>query len=430
MSFVPPRAALPRVRSLGLLFPWILAAESAPPAEAQSTPGVLYEQDFAAGPALAARSTDVVRFDLEPSPHGQTTRTQFPRYGLEAGTHTICLDADDPFLTEVVLEDGRGKKLLRLHPPHGPDGKDHGRQRPRKPQCAQVRLASATYTIRVEHDGGSIAGAHRVAFAQPMPASPRLADDAGAPLGGYWALRPDPSLDPRRRLGRVIAPPPDRARRSPPFDRSSPTSPRGRSTTPASFVSPTRTTRRSAPRNRGAQPRKARCEWLLDRLRGRRTDTEQRVLPRRSSRRERPRGYRFELGVTRRDNKPANFLLRSTTFSETTLSVNFDQRQPDPAAPAALEVLELQRRLPHGRQPTRGEAPSRSPLRRDAHRGRSRRGGSRRGVSIQLHDGRLLAQGRERRLPEQCPPEERQPRRRRHQRRPLQQCQLLPLSPR
>jgi hypothetical protein len=210
MSFVPPRAALPRVRSLGLLFPWILAAESAPPAEAQSTPGVLYEQDFAAGPALAARSTDVVLFDLEPSPHGQTTRTQFPRYGLEAGTHTICLGADDPFLTEVVLEDGRGKKLLRLHPPHGPDGKDHGRQRPRKPQCAQVRLASATYTIRVEHDGGSIAGAHRVAFAQPMPASPRLADDAGAPLGGYWALRPDPSLDPRRRLGRVIAPPPDR----------------------------------------------------------------------------------------------------------------------------------------------------------------------------------------------------------------------------
>ena len=93
----------------------------------------------------------------------------------------------------------------------------NGRQKPRKPQCAQVTLAAATYTMRVAHDGGSIAGAHRAAFAQPMSASPRLIDDAGASLGGYWALRPDPTLDPRRRIGRVIAPPPDRSVPGTPF---------------------------------------------------------------------------------------------------------------------------------------------------------------------------------------------------------------------
>ena len=189
---------MPRILQscFALLFLWILAAGSASPAAAQSIPRVLYEQDFVADPALAALSTDIVLFDLEPLSHGQTAGTHLARYDLEAGKHTICLDADDPFLTDVVLEDGRGKKLLRLHRPHHSDGKDNGRRKPRKPECAQVTLAADTYTIRVSHDGGSIAEAHRVAFAQPMSASPRLIDDAGASLGGYWALRPDPTRDP------------------------------------------------------------------------------------------------------------------------------------------------------------------------------------------------------------------------------------------
>ena len=132
----------------GLLILWILAAGNAPPAEAQSTPRVLYERDFVADPALAALSKDVVLFDLEPSLRGQPTRTQLARYDLDAGTHTICLDADDPFLTEVVLEDGHGKKLLRLHRPHGPKGEGKGRPKPRKPECAQVTLAA---TIDASH---------------------------------------------------------------------------------------------------------------------------------------------------------------------------------------------------------------------------------------------------------------------------------------
>jgi len=304
---------------------------------------VLYEQDFVADPALAASAKDIVLFDLEPSLHGPATRTQLARYDLEAGTHTICLDADDPFLTEVVLEDGRGKKLLRLHRPHGPDGKGNGRQKPRKPQCAQVTLAAATYTMRVAHDGGSIAGAHRVAFAQPMSASPRLADGTGAALGGYWALRPDPSLDPRRRLGRVIAPPPDQSVPGTPFTAIRPVLAdfSARQIDDAGLFrfadpnDPTVGTTQPGALNLAKLDPSGFWTGFADDGQTRSNAFFQSV----------PLvvndlgGYRFQLGVTRKDNKPADFFLRSTTFSETTFSLNYDQRQPDPAPPAALEVL-------------------------------------------------------------------------------------------
>ena len=294
-------------------------------------------------PALAALAKDIVLFDLEPSPHGRATRTQVARYDLEAGKHTICLDADDPFLTEVVLEDGRGKKLLRLHRPHGPDGKGNGRQKPRKPQCAQVTLAADTYTMRVAHDGGSIAGAHRVAFAQPMSASPRLADDAGASLGGYWALRPDPSLDPRRRIGRVIAPPPDQSVPGTPFTAIRPLLAdfAARQIDDAGlfrFADPNDpTVGATQPAALNLAKLDASGFWTGFADDGQtRSNTFFRTVPLVVNDLG---GYRFQLGVTRKDNKPADFFLRSTTFSETTFSLNYDQRQPDPEPPASLEVL-------------------------------------------------------------------------------------------
>jgi uncharacterized protein YjbI with pentapeptide repeats len=320
-----------------------VAGPIAPPAEAQSTPRVLYEQDFVSNPALAALSKDVVLFDLEPSPRGQTTRLQLARYGLEAGTHTICLDADDPFLTEVVLEDARGKKLLRLHRPHGPKGKGEGRQKPRKPECAQVMLAADTYTIRVTHDGGSIGEAHRVAFAQPIFASPRLVDGSGAPLGGLWALRPDPLLDPRRRLGRVIAPPPDQSVPDTPFTAIRPLVAdfTARQIDDAGLFnfsdSNDPTVGSTHPSKLNLAKLDASGFWTGFADDGQ-TQNEAffQTVPLVVNDLG---GYRFQLGVTRKDQKPADFFLRSTTFSETTFSLNYDQRQPDPEPPAAVDVL-------------------------------------------------------------------------------------------
>jgi uncharacterized protein YjbI with pentapeptide repeats len=338
-------ARTPRVLQpdLGLLFLWVLAAGSAASAGAQSPARVLYEQDFVADPALAALATDIVLFDLEPSPRGPATRTQVARYDLEAGKHAICLDADDPFLTDVVLEDGRGKTLLRLHHPHGTDGRGIGRQKPREPQCAQVTLATDTYTIRVAHDGRSIAGAHRVAFAQPMSASPRLIDDVGASLGGYWGLRPDPSLDPRRRLGRVIALPPDQSVPRTPFTAIRPLVAEftARQIDDAGLF---RFTDPNDPTVGTTQPgalNLARLDasgfWTGFADDGpTRSNAFFRTVPLVVNDLG---GYRFQLGVTRKDNKPADFFLRQTTLSETTFSLNYDQRQPDPEPPAALQVL-------------------------------------------------------------------------------------------
>ena len=327
----------PRIRQscFGLLFLWILAAGNAPPAEAQSTPRVLYERDFVADPALAALSKDVVLFDLEPSPRGQPTRTQLARYDLEAGTHTICLDADDPFLTEVVLEDGRGKKLLRLHRPHGPKGEGKGRPKPRKPECAQVTLAAGTYTLRVTHDGGSIAGAHRVAFAQPTSASPSLLDETGIRARRLLGAAPGSIISIRcgvsaacMRPRRTGASP---ARRSPPFDRCSQTSRRGRSMTLVSFDfanpnDPTVGTTQPSALNLGKLDASGFWTGFADdgptKSQAFFKDVPLAVTG--------LGGYRVQLGVERQDGKPADFFLLSTTFSATTLALNYDQPQPDP----------------------------------------------------------------------------------------------------
>jgi uncharacterized protein YjbI with pentapeptide repeats len=326
----------------GLLFLWILAAGNAPPAEAQSTPRVLYERDFVADPALAALSKDVVLFDLEPSPRGQPTRTQLARYDLDAGTHTICLDADDPFLTEVVLEDGHGKKLLRLHRPHGPKGEGKGRPKPRKPECAQVTLAAGTYTLRVTHDGGSIAGAHRVAFAQPTSASPSLLDETGILVGGFWALRPDPHLDPLRRLGRVHAPPPDQSVPGTPFTAIRPLLAdfTARQIDDAGLFNfanpndPTVGTTKPIALNLGKLDASGFWTGFADdgptKSQAFFKDVPLAVTG--------LGGYRVQLDVERQDGKAANFFLLSTTFSATTLALNYDRPQPDPP-PAAVDVL-------------------------------------------------------------------------------------------
>jgi transketolase C-terminal domain/subunit len=197
--------------------------------------------------------------------------------------------------------------------------------------------------MRVTHDGGSIAGAHRAAFAQPMSASPRLIDDAGASLGGYWALRPDPTLDPRRRIGRVIGPPPDRSVPGTPFTAIRPLLAdfAARQIDDAGlfrFADPNDpTVGATQPTALNFAKLDASGFWTGFADDGpTRSNTFFRTVPLVVNDLG---GYRFQLGVTRKDNKPADFFLRSTTLSATTFSLNYDQRQPDPAPPASLEVL-------------------------------------------------------------------------------------------
>jgi len=177
-----------------------------PPAWAQlaAEPAVFHERDFARNPALAARPHDVVVLELEAVRRGRAMRQSLARYRLDAGTHTFCLDAADSHITGLVVEDATGRRVLELHLPAR-----QRRSRARAPaqvpdKCARTVLPSGVYQLRYTHDGRLITGASRVAFAQAGSPSPPLLDHHGKPVGGWWALRPDPSLDIERREGRVV----------------------------------------------------------------------------------------------------------------------------------------------------------------------------------------------------------------------------------
>ena len=176
------------------------------PAWAQlgAEPAVFHERDFAQNPALAARPHDVVVLELEAVRRGRAMRQSLARYRLDAGTHTFCLDPDNSPVTGLVVEDPAGRPVLELHL-----SARQRRSRARAPaqgpgRCARTVLPSGTYQLRFTHDGRLITGASRVAFVQAGPPSPSLLDPQGKPVGGWWALRPDPNLDPERREGRVV----------------------------------------------------------------------------------------------------------------------------------------------------------------------------------------------------------------------------------
>src|SRR5262245_30723626 len=173
------------VRVIGLA---LIVALSGSPARAQSSLRVWYEQDFAQNPLLAAHPHDVVVLDLEPGRKQKRKHENILRYQLRSGTHTFCLDEDDPSLTDLILEDAQGRRLERLCRPQ--DATDCHSRAPKCPSCMHVTLPAGVYTLRVVHDGRLISGAHKVAFAQaaPTPASPSLVDNTGKPVGGWWAL--------------------------------------------------------------------------------------------------------------------------------------------------------------------------------------------------------------------------------------------------
>src|SRR5262245_26583680 len=79
----------------------LLVALAGSPARAQSSLRVWYEQDFAQNRLLAAQPHDVVVLDLEPGQRNKRKQQNLLRYQLREGTHTFCLDQDDPVLTDL-----------------------------------------------------------------------------------------------------------------------------------------------------------------------------------------------------------------------------------------------------------------------------------------------------------------------------------------
>ncbi len=150
-----------------------------------------HEREFAVAPSLAARSSQTVILDLEPAITEGALVENVSRHELAAGKHTFCLQKGDPYLRSLVLEDEEGVARLTLDRSSG---------------CAEVELPAGVYRLRIAHDATGIVGAHRVAFVQSGNVNVPLNDDQGKPVGGWWAMRPDPSADPSMRNGRVAAP--------------------------------------------------------------------------------------------------------------------------------------------------------------------------------------------------------------------------------
>src|SRR5262249_52530452 len=94
----------------------------------------------------------------------------------------------------------RSELVEHYHPAHGRvagQGSDHAfKWLLRFRSILSVALVSLACLTA---DGGLPSGARRVAFAQAPPASPRLVDGNGTPVGGWWALAPGPQQ------GRIVA---------------------------------------------------------------------------------------------------------------------------------------------------------------------------------------------------------------------------------
>jgi len=172
-------------------------AQSEPSMVAQPERDFFYERDFAENPALAAQAQQSVILDLEPASAGHAVVEDVTRYQLDEDTYTFCLEEDDADLQSLILENEAGASVVNLERSSG---------------CVDATLPAGDYRMRIFHDGSTIAAgeAHHVAFVHIEKRSVPLLDGTGVPRSGFWALRPDPSLDPsgQRREGRVRALPP------------------------------------------------------------------------------------------------------------------------------------------------------------------------------------------------------------------------------
>jgi uncharacterized protein YjbI with pentapeptide repeats len=295
-------------------------------------PVVLYERDFAQDQTLAARPHDVVVLELEAVRRG--VRESLARYRLDAGTHTFCLDAEDSDVTGLVVEDAAGRAVLELPLSSGQQGRHKLSRSPAPVRCAETSLPTGTYQLRLSHDGRRVGGASRVAFVQARPPSPALVDLQGKPAAGWWALRPDPALDPARREGRLTLGPLATVRpviadfTSKRIDDSSlfDVQDLHRPLVKASGGLPLDLAKLGSSRywTLGADD-PARTQTFFQ-------DTTPLVVTDLGQ-------YHAQLGVRRSDLRMASVFVSKTTASATTAMLNYDQPPPDPARPAPVEVL-------------------------------------------------------------------------------------------
>jgi hypothetical protein len=85
----------------------------------------------------------------------------------------------------------RSELVEHCHPAHGSVARQGSEDAFKWPLRFRAILTVALVSLAcLTTDGGLLSGARRVAFAQAAPASPRLVDGNGTPLGGWWALAP------------------------------------------------------------------------------------------------------------------------------------------------------------------------------------------------------------------------------------------------
>jgi uncharacterized protein YjbI with pentapeptide repeats len=151
-----------------------------------------YEQDFVADPTLVALPSQVSVLTLAPASGTNSSLQQHKvRYQLSSGAYYFCLKGD-PSLSTMTITDPSGQAVVNIA----------------LNACSTVgNLQANTYDISVWHDPAKVPGKARIIFVQlPAPHVKTINAD-GTPKSGYWALQPDPALDPTGagRAGRLHA---------------------------------------------------------------------------------------------------------------------------------------------------------------------------------------------------------------------------------
>jgi uncharacterized protein YjbI with pentapeptide repeats len=160
-------------------------------AQVEHSPSILHSKEFIANPSLLAHARQIVLVDNDPNPFEEPVI----RYELQEGAHDFCLSGARTDLTGMTLKDMFGDKVFKL---------------PSYERCNRVELPGGIYELHFVHSGKHRPGRNRSIRVQVDPPSPPLVDSNGNPVSGYWAVQPDPVLDPLHRAGRLRAQPPFR----------------------------------------------------------------------------------------------------------------------------------------------------------------------------------------------------------------------------